>query len=172
MQDIEGSSPKFYTDPWINVDGPRPRVNMRFSFNVYFSLFIAEGSKLEDLKLVVVRFAECSRSNVEGSRIDRELFQHGTDHGGVHRPSVNHAMAQWTCRNVASEKTKHAPLFWEFSSMTIPNKNQHMAFSEPLPVPTARPKNMDFFKVILWETHKCIDERKYHVSSFVPTISA
>jgi hypothetical protein len=76
LQDIEGSSPKFYTDPWINVDGPSPRVNMRFSFNFYFSLFIAEGSKTEDLKVVVLRIAECSRSNVEGSRIDRELFQH------------------------------------------------------------------------------------------------
>ena len=42
----------------------------------YFSLFSAEGSKIEDLKVVVLRFAECSRSNVEGSRIDRELFQH------------------------------------------------------------------------------------------------
>ena len=28
------------------------------------------------------------------------------------------------------------------------------------------------YQVILRETHKCIDERKYHVSSFVSTISA
>ena len=55
-------------------------------------------------------------------------FLNGTDHGGVHRPSVNHAMAQWTCRNVASERPSTLRYFGSSQAWQFQKKTTHGIF--------------------------------------------